>query len=163
MRNFSKILTAVAMFSATQAHANPDLNCDAYASAAVAQVAHANSLGCQVGGNRWTPDYAAHKNWCLKQGVTINHVSIEDQHRKTALNSCQTKVNSCNAYAQNAVEVAQKASNCGYQGSRWSANYAGHKQWCMSVSSAAVAQEDKIRSEGYSQCLIGNGSGLSGN
>lgn len=163
MRNFSKLLVAVAMFSATQAHANPDLNCDAYAAAAVAQAAHAKSLGCNVSGGRWSSDYAGHKAWCLKQGVTINHVSIEDQKRKEGLNTCQAKVNSCDAYAQNAVEVAKKTSNCGYSGSRWSANYAGHKKWCMSVSDAVVANEDKIRAEGYSQCLIGNNFGQNGN
>ncbi len=89
-------------------------------------------------------------------------VSNEDHLRKQALQQCGSKVAKCDSYAQNAVAAqAQNVSDqCGYTGGRWSANYNGHKNWCMGAGNAAIASEEHKRGVGLSQCLIGDGGNL---
>lgn len=155
-------MTVATLAVAVPAQAAPDLNCDAYATAATEQNAQAKSLGCGFSGSRWSDNYAGHRTWCLKEGVGIMDVSREDQLRKDELQTCKARVSECDAYAQGAVDAAAKnaADKCGYTGGRWSTNYAGHKTWCMKASPAAIAKEIKIRSEGISQCVIGDGGNL---
>ena len=166
MTNLSKILSlgaTIAVIAITSpAQADPNLNCDAYASAAVAQHNHAKALGCGFGGGRWSANYHGHRNWCLSHGVGIMDVSNEDHLRKQALQQCGSRVAKCDSYAQKAVAAqAQNVSDqCGYTGGRWSANYNGHKNWCMGASDAAIASEEHKRGVGLSQCLIGNGINL---
>lgn len=153
------------VFAAAPSLANPDLNCAAYAAAAVAQANNAKSLGCIYEGGRWTTDYDRHFNWCESAGVDIMAVSTEDQLRKQGLQTCSATVAACDAYAQGAVQAQSEnvRSNCGYTGGRWSANYNGHKTWCMTASAAAIKAEDETRGLGLSQCLIGDGSNLPSN
>lgn len=147
---------------ALPAAADPDLNCAAYANAAVAQANHLKSLGCNYQGGRWSADYDGHFNWCRTEGVSIMDVSTEDQRRKAGLKTCQARTARCDTYAREAVQGAAQnvTSNCKYTGSRWSADYAGHKTWCMAASETSVKKEEDVRGKGLSECLIGDGSNL---
>ena len=61
----------------------------------------------------------------------------------------------CEQYAKTAVDQNKKNqwTNCGYTGNRWSNNYAGHFNWCLSVSKSDANNETKTRTEQLQQCL----------
>ncbi len=148
LRKFSSLCAALTVFAiATPVNAEPHLNCAAYASAAVAQYEHAKALGCGFGGGRWSANYNGHFNWCKQAGVTISMVSTEDHLRKQGLQQCGSKTAQCNTYAKNAVatQATNIAKQCGKTGGRWSANFNGHKNWCMGASDSAIKHEENQR------------------
>lgn len=61
----------------------------------------------------------------------------------------------CEYYAESAVEQqrSNRANACGFSGSRWSADFAGHQQWCMSVRPAITYNEEQVRKDMLDSCL----------
>jgi len=164
VHHFVKIaLTCATLLFPSLAQADANLNCEAYAQSAMAQIVEANSLGCGFGGPGWAADYNAHFNWCRSNGVGIMDVSREDQNRGAALDQCRQSQPQtlglgdaeCVVFANEMVGYAREniQRSCGLTGSRYDDNYQGHFNWCMSgVSKADVAANaDFARSE-IAQC-----------
>jgi hypothetical protein len=144
---------------ATIAHAGPDLNCDAYAGAAVAQNQQNESMNCGFQGGAWSNDFAAHRNWCLAPATTMQNLTAEDNARKQALAQCSAKPKldqaACQTFANKAVMAADVAAKrgCGFGGNRWLADYAAHFNWCLSASQGARDKEDQARGDQLQGCL----------
>ena len=153
-------------FASERASADPNLNCDAYAQAAIEQQSKNLQLKCGFKGPAWQLNYANHKNWCLSPGVGIMAVSKEDHRRKEALKQCKSKklvfiplqFKDCNKYAQNAVDqqTVNLAFQCGHKGKAWSTNFLGHRNWCAlkTVTVAMVNEETKRRADVLANCIF---------
>ena len=163
------VLTALSIGQITSsANADTNLNCDAYAQAAIDQQAKNMALKCGLSGKAWSTNYNGHKNWCLSNGVGIVQVSDENRNRETALKSCGQKkifyipmaLKDCNKYAQNAIDqqTANIALKCGKSGKGWSTNYNAHKNWCETngVSVAMINTETSRRGVAVGACLFKN-------
>lgn len=128
--------------------------CDEYAATAVAQNQSNIGQGCGYGGPGWSDDYDSHLAWCQQHGVSREDVGQETSNRAEALDFCADRAIACDAYASLAVAQNQAniAKGCGLTGGRWSADYAGHRQWCMSVRPQYSADEVAIRDSALGQC-----------
>jgi hypothetical protein len=76
---------------AADARADTNLNCDAYAAAAVAQNQQNIALGCGLTGLAWSNDHAGHRNWCLAPATKMPNLTHEDDARTSALAQCGNK------------------------------------------------------------------------
>ena len=136
------ILSVLVAFPAL---ADPNLNCDAYAKAAVAEQQQNLQLGCGLTGLPWQDNFQAHFNWCQSPGVDIMAVSNADQFRLGALAQCkQAKSQSparpanapteraCNNYRDLMIGLSKENTQfkCGYTDSRFDNNPQGHFNWC---------------------------------
>ncbi len=128
--------------------------CESYANTALDQNRRNQALGCGYGGAGWSDDYAAHETWCLQPGVGREELAHEYNAREEALQFCVERGASCDAYANLAVLQNQAAidKGCGFTGGRWSADYAGHRQWCMAVRPEDSVAEVEIRDQALGQC-----------
>jgi hypothetical protein len=83
----------------------------------------------------------------------------EDQARQAALVECADRAvqaqQACQAYAQQAVgaAAAAAANGCGLSGGAWSADYAGHFNWCLAAPQAARNQESSTRANQLQGCI----------
>lgn len=61
----------------------------------------------------------------------------------------------CEYYADSAVGQQRRniANGCGFSGSRWSTDFAGHQQWCSSVRRSITDKEEQVRKEMLDTCL----------
>jgi hypothetical protein len=171
---------AAAMVSAwlltLSAQAQEELNCGAYASAAVAQQQHNVQQGCGFTGPAWSADFNAHFAWC-QSGAQMADLTREDRARSDLLAQCtaqqaqqeaqeaaeqaqqqaqqEQKIADCQEYARKAVEhqSANQYLKCGFSGGAWSANHAAHFDWCMGAPQAAVNQEDSTRYSQLQGCI----------
>lgn len=156
-------LAAVALVVAsafgTCARADSNLNCDAYAGAAVAQNQQNVTLNCGFTGAGWMSDFNAHRNWCLSPGVEITDISIEDKNRQTALAECANKAQAsqqaCSVYAQTAIDAAQKAqaAGCGFGGSAWTLDFNEHFSWCLQAGQTERDNESSARHNQLVGCV----------
>lgn len=136
-------LTSGFALPAAQAEAN--LNCDAYAKAAVAEQQQNIQFQCGLTGPAWQDDYMAHFNWCQSPGVGIMDISGADQFRIAALQQCkQAKTqtiprpanapteHACNNYRDLMIGLSKENTQlkCGYTDSRFDNNPQGHFDWC---------------------------------
>lgn len=136
------VLSAVAMVSA---QADPNLNCDAYAKAAVAEQQQNLQLGCGLTGLPWQDNYQVHFNWCQSPGIGIMDISGADQFRLGALAQCKQAKNqsaarpanapterACNNYRDLMIGLSKENTQlkCGYTDSRFDNNPQGHFNWC---------------------------------
>ena len=132
----------------------PNLNCDAYADAAVAHQQQNQKLGCGYRSGAWSADHKGHRAWCLQTNVTMANLTSEDAGRTGAIDICRAKREACNTYAT--VAVLQNrfngARSCGFKGGRWSPDTAGHRRWCMSVNPAKSTAEMNLRTSGLKSC-----------
>lgn len=150
------VLTPV---SATRVQADANLNCDAYAGAAVAQNQQNENLGCGFSGGAWSSDFNAHRKWCLASGTKMENLAAEDKARSAALAQCGAKPKldqaACQTFAKRAVMAADAAAkrSCGFGGGRWSVDYGSHFNWCLSASQPARDQEDQARANQLQGCL----------
>jgi hypothetical protein len=76
-------------FAVVSANADTNLNCDAYAKAAIAEQQQNLQLGCGFSGPAWQDNYQAHFAWCQSPGIGITHISGEDASRLNALAQCK--------------------------------------------------------------------------
>lgn len=143
--------------------ADQNLNCDAYAQAAIAQSQEAAKLQCGFGGPGWVNDYGAHFNWCRSNGVGIMDVSREDQNRAAALAQCkQTKTTTkglgdgaCAIFANTMIGFAgdNQELGCGFTDARYDNNYQGHYDWCRSgVTQSQVDENMNFARAEIEQC-----------
>ena len=168
IKHAAHVVCAIGFLALTseRASADPNLNCDAYAQAAIEQQSKNLQLKCGFKGPAWQLNHANHKNWCLSPGVGIMAVSQEDHRRKEALKTCQSKkmvfiplqFKDCNKYAQNAVDqqTLNLAFQCGHKGKAWSTNFLGHRDWCAlkTVTVAMVNGETKGRADVLKKCIF---------
>jgi hypothetical protein len=73
---------------AADARADTNLNCDAYAAAAVAQNQQNIAWGCGLTGLAWSNDLIGHRNWCLAPATKMPNLTHEDNARTSALAQC---------------------------------------------------------------------------
>lgn len=149
-------LAAACLVLSGEARADQNLNCDAYAAAAVAQQNENLALRCGFAGGAWSADYAGHRAWCLQPGVAMANLTHEDRARADGLKLCKQKQAACVDYAALAVE--QNRSNrrfgCGLAGGRWSDNASGHRDWCMTANADETTGESRARQTALSQCTL---------
>ena len=62
--------------------ADPNLNCNAYAGAAVAQNQQNVGQQCGFNGGRWLDDFKAHFDWCAAPATTMANLVAEDTARQ---------------------------------------------------------------------------------
>lgn len=140
--------------SVQPAFASPDLNCGAYATAAIEQQNQNVALGCGFSGNAWHTDFQRHFGWCARPDVRMENLTTEDYARKDALAKCSARQASCQAYAQQAVSAQQfnVQNNCGFSGGAWHTDYQRHYGWCITVDEARANQETLVRTMHTQQC-----------
>jgi hypothetical protein len=149
-----------ALAQCAQKPAQTQQACQGYADQAVKQSKEAAAMRCGFAGGRWAADYATHFNWCLtaNEGARTAEVKARTDQLFGCLSSVAAKrQEACNTYA--AIAVVQAQSNakrqCGFTGGRWSADKAGHMQWCMSAGPEAAAKEQAIRVAALkNECLM---------
>jgi hypothetical protein len=152
-------LLAILAVTGGVAQADPNLNCDAYAGAAVAQNQQNIAQGCGLKGGAWSSDFNAHRNWCRAPATTMADLTAEDNARNAALAQCAGKPKldqqACQVYAKKAVIAAEAAAShaCGFKGGRWSADYSAHFGWCLAADSGARTSEDSARGNQLQGCL----------
>lgn len=143
----------------TGALADANLNCDAYAGAAVAQNQQNESFKCGFSGSAWSGDFNAHRQWCLAPATKMQNLTAEDNARKQALAQCAEKPMldqaACQVFAKKAMIAADAAAKrgCGFGGNRWLVDYGAHFNWCLSASQGARDQEDQARTNQLQGCL----------
>jgi hypothetical protein len=141
------------------ANADANLNCDAYAGAAVAQNQQNITMGCGLAGGRWSADFNGHRNWCLSAGVKMESLTAEDTARQNALAQCAAKPaenqQACQTYANRAVMAAGAAAqrSCGFQGGSWITDYGPHFDWCLTAPQSSRDQQDQMRAAQLQGCL----------
>lgn len=146
--------------------------CQQYAETAVAQQQENMSRQCGFESGRWSKDYTGHFQWC--QQVPQHLAERESQLRNKALrNECRPDSGSggilepddrrrCQQYAETAVAQQQdnQKRQCGFQGGRWSADYAGHFAWCRQVPSVLAERETLSRTQALrNECRSGGSPG----
>ncbi len=148
------LLAAALTAGAGGAQADANLNCDAYAGAAVNQQAQNLIQGCGYVGLGWSDNFDAHKNWCLRDDVGMANLTNQDQFRAAAIAQCANKKLVCENYALVAANQARfnVAAQCGYNGPRWSEDVAGHRAWCMGATPEQSAAEQQVRAELIHAC-----------
>lgn len=154
---YSIALALAAVASPTLADEN--LNCDAYAGAAVAQNQQNLAQNCGFTGGRWISQAKPHYDWCRAPTTQMEHLVVEDESRTAALAECANRAivaqQACQAYAQQAVGAAEAAiaNACGIGGGGWSRNYADHFNWCLGAPQAARDQETAARTNQLQGCI----------
>jgi hypothetical protein len=139
--------------------ADPNLNCNAYAGAAVAQNQQNVVQHCGFDGGRWLDDFQSHFAWCAAPATTMANLVAEDTARQQALTECANRAveaqQACQVYAQAAVgdAAAASAQQCGLSGGAWSTDYAGHFNWCLTAPQSARDQETNARLNQLAGCM----------
>ena len=151
------VCTAAVAFAALSfpASADGNLDCSAYATAAVQLQQKNIGSSCGFQGSGWSSDFNAHFAWCRLDNVKMANLTAEDNARRAAYSQCVQKRPNCQSYAQNAVnaQAANVANNCGFTGGRWSSHKLGHLRWCMTAGEVAPGQETLVRNMHMQQCL----------
>ena len=150
--------------------ADGNLNCQAYAQAAINQQQQNTNTKCGYGGPAWSLNYNAHLNWCKRNNVRMADLTREDRARRNALNLCKLKkkkasqdeqrkkkkeaIPGCRQYAKAAVAKAKQniKYGCNYTSSSYSTNYKGHYQWCLNVGLATAAKARAETKAGIARC-----------
>ena len=112
------------------------------------------------GGGALADDPEGHSRVRVQMGQAKPAVSTMDDLQSIVVlcardqNACKEK--NCDAYAAKAVgqQMLNEATVCGLSGSRWSRDFAGHKNWCQSANVAAInlVQEDSAREAALQSC-----------
>jgi hypothetical protein len=143
---------------AVPAMSDGNLNCEAYAAAAVAQQKANKTFGCGFTGGRWSDNFIGHRNWCRSANVKMENLTFEDRARDAQLAQCQqqasTKGTECNKYADEAIAAQNKSKQlkCGYTGSRFQSTRERHFNWCMGADYGLILAEAKGRGENIQAC-----------
>ncbi|MCF8534150.1 MAG: hypothetical protein K9G48_14170 [Reyranella sp.] len=133
-------------------------SCNDYVARAQSEVQMAK--GCGFPGPRWSQDPAVHMKWC--EQVSAKERGREDEERRTALVGCRgdsgpVKIKNCNEYAarsRSQIELAQSlASNCTFEGMRWSPNVVQHMHWCNRTPASRHETEDAARRAELAACM----------
>ena len=134
--------------------ADANLNCSAYATAAVEQQNQNVALGCGLTGGAWHTDFQRHFNWCVQPNVKMTNLTTEDNYRKNALAQCTARRASCESYASSAVAAQSynMQNNCGFTGGAWHSDYQRHFGWCMTAEAHRPGQETLTRNMHIQQC-----------
>jgi hypothetical protein len=136
--------------------ADQNLNCDAYATKAVAQQNENLALHCGFEGGAWSADFNGHRAWCRLPGVEMVNLTNEDRARDTGLRICKRKIATCSDYATLAVTQNQKNRlwGCGFAGGRWSDNADGHRNWCITADVSQTNSESQGRQTALLKCSV---------
>ena len=147
-------LVAAGLILSVEARADQNLNCDAYAAAAVAQQNENLALRCGFAGGAWSANYEGHRAWCLLPGVAMANLTHEDRARGDGLKLCKQKQAACADYAALAIEQnrSNKRFNCGLAGGRWSDEATGHRDWCMTANVTQTTNESSARQAALLTC-----------
>ena len=157
----SSIVLAAAMgcWLSQPAAADANLNCSAYAGAAVAENQQNISQKCGFTGGGWSNDFNAHASWCLLPATKMADLVAQDKARQQALTQCANKAveaeKSCQTYAQAAVGAVAAANGmgCGFSGGGWTGDYAAHFNWCLTAPQSARDQETAARKNQLNGCI----------
>lgn len=152
-------LVFAAPILAHSAQADANLNCSAYAGFAVSQQEQNIAQNCGFSGGGWSADFNAHFQWCQLDNVKMVNLTTEDNARKAALQQCAQapliRQAECQGYAANAVLDSRLSFQavCGLTGGRWSEDYAGHFDWCLTVDLTTSTFEAAARNNQLAGCL----------
>ncbi len=141
------------------AAADANLNCSAYAGAAVAENKQNISQKCGFTGSGWSNDFNAHASWCLLPSTKMADLVTQDKARQQALTQCANKAaeaeKACQGYAQTAVGVIAAANGmaCGFSGGGWTGDYAAHFNWCLTAPQSARDKETAARKNQLNGCI----------
>ena len=133
--------------------------CSKYAEHAVDQFKRTHLQGCGLQpDDRWQDNLDAHYHWCLEASDQAR--AAEQKARSDWLWSCgalgdRGKDKRCDSYAFRAVEHFRltRQPGCGVRGDgRWQSDYDAHYAWCLKASDAALAGEEKARSDWLLRC-----------
>jgi hypothetical protein len=139
------------------AKADGNVNCVAYAQAAVAQQQKNLQLKCGKAGPRWSGNYAAHFNWCKRNNVHMADLTTQDRARKASLSSCKTnkkqkrtkrlKELECQVYAGKAKQLtAQRNKACNKKSQN--ASILDFRRYCAKIGlKAAKAKNAALRAQ----------------
>lgn len=140
-----------------------NLNCPAYAAAAMAQNNQNQMQQCGFAGARWSNNFQAHVDWC--NSAQMADLTREDRARKQLLQTCTNKVankqKACQNYATSAVnqQRANKAQGCGFSGGAWSEKHAGHFNWCLSANEQNRSAAERDRNSMLQGCKTAQAAG----
>jgi hypothetical protein len=111
--------------------------CKNYANTAISQNKENKQKGCGFTGPRFSSDYNAHFNWCMKAKDETR--DEEQDAREDNLKKCDK----CAYYAKNAVSHNEenKQKGCNFSGPQWSSNYNYHFTWCMTGKNHEIADD----------------------
>ena len=139
--------------------ADANLNCSAYAGAAVAENKQNMAQNCGFTGSGWSNDFNAHASWCSLPSTKMADLVAQDKARQQALTQCANKAvqaeKACQDYAQKAVGAIAAANGmgCGFSGGRWTGAYAAHFNWCLTAPQSARDQETAARTNQLDGCI----------
>jgi hypothetical protein len=94
-------------------------------------------------------------NYFFDYAVVLEDSSGNRTQEVAAGFTCKSTPNArCAQYARKAVSLNQEnlQRSCKYTGSRWTNDYQGHYNWCLTASPSAVAAETHVREEALKKC-----------
>ena len=165
---FSTLVVLVAMLvSPGLLRADSNLNCQAYAAAAVKQAKENKQRGCNYTGSLWSLDFNGHKNWCLSPGVKMANLTWGDKERARLLQQCKGKQNKkykkfhkkqkqCLAYAHEAKKLRGELNKVCKKSGEWPAPLKADVDWCMGQSVGAAKLKNTLRRNKITQCKLNN-------
>jgi len=161
----SMILCVVFSCLSIPVRADTNLNCQAYASAAIKQAKENIQRGCNYKGSLWSMDFNGHKNWCLSPGVKMANLTWGDKERARLLQSCKSKQNVkfnnfrkkqklCLAYAKKAQKLRGQLNKVCKNSGEWPVTLKADVDWCMSKSIGAAKLKNTLRGNKITQCKL---------
>lgn len=169
-RLFGLSIALTVLIAASSLHADPSLNCGAYATKAVEQQKWNQFLACGLRGGAWSTDFNGHVRWCNLANVRMADLTREDNRREAAVQECRERFRAAQAAATGQQErtrdilcgqygIDARTQNqenhefkCGLQGGRWSNDVNGHRAWCMRAGWDAAQAERAARNTELNAC-----------
>jgi hypothetical protein len=106
-------------------------------------------------GALWCTKIAEEGNYFFNYAVVLEDaLGIRTQEVPAGFTCKSTPNARCAQYARRAVSLNQEnlQRGCRYTGGRWTSDYQGHYNWCLSAPPSAVASETRAREESIKKC-----------
>jgi hypothetical protein len=139
--------------------------CDRFAWQALEQNRQNIDNACGLTGAEWSADYGYHFSQCDNaadyQAVTERLGAARQGKLDACVRAIKDKRSFCGDYGDTAVQQYREsvAEKCGLGGARWSADRAGHVNWCLAQGDqyqARASAEQRARSQALQQCAKTN-------
>jgi hypothetical protein len=141
------------------AQSDNNLNCDAYAKAAVIQNQQNVDYQCGFNTKGWSFDYQGHFNWCKSANVAMADLTREDRARANAIGQCHNqKAQTCQQYALDAITDHGEGvkHQCNFTDLRFANDIMGHNKWCMTANMADIQGAASWRQNALASCKANN-------
>ena len=145
------LVVTAAFLPTSNALADGNLNCEAYAQEAIKDAKEAKARGCGFTDSLWSLDYNGHRNWCKQNNVKMANLTWADRARKEGLQQCKDKSaanfqnhrqkeKACLAYAKKAVKLDAEIRNSCPSSNAWPKELKAHVDFCMKKGGAQYAK-----------------------